>query len=87
MEREDGPFVTRLSRAPGAREARYSHLFSGQPADAVEGEDIEAEPARDIAAQHPGSRLQERVSALEELVTQLRTELDELKRAASGTSA
>src|SRR5271167_2936733 len=25
MEREDGPFVARLSRAPGAREARYIH--------------------------------------------------------------
>ncbi len=29
MEREDGPFIARLPRAPGARESRYAHLFSG----------------------------------------------------------
>src|ERR1700749_2171248 len=31
-EREDGPFVTRLPREPGRREARYAHLFSGEVA-------------------------------------------------------
>src|ERR1700684_678554 len=29
MSREDGPFIARLPRAPGARESRYAHLFSG----------------------------------------------------------
>src|ERR1700683_2791827 len=29
MTREDGPFIARLSKAPGARESRYAHLFSG----------------------------------------------------------
>ena len=29
MTREDGPFVARLPRAPGARESRYTHLFFG----------------------------------------------------------
>ena len=29
MQREDGPFIARLARAPGAREARFAHLFSG----------------------------------------------------------
>src|ERR1700719_807286 len=29
MAREEGPFIARLPRAPGARESRYAHLFSG----------------------------------------------------------
>src|SRR6195256_3898684 len=29
MTREDGPFIARLTRSPGARESRYAHLFSG----------------------------------------------------------
>jgi uncharacterized protein YceH (UPF0502 family) len=82
MEREDGPFVARLTRAPGAREARYAHLFSGIPAatanDAAEVEESTA----------PSSvRLSERVSALEESLRQLRSELDELKQAAPGLRA
>jgi uncharacterized protein YceH (UPF0502 family) len=28
--REDGPFVVKLPREPGRREARYAHLFSGE---------------------------------------------------------
>ncbi len=29
--RQDGPYVVPLARAPGQREARYAHLFSGEP--------------------------------------------------------
>src|SRR5260221_10479176 len=29
LTREDGPFIARLAKAPGARESRYAHLFSG----------------------------------------------------------
>ncbi|MGH8262684.1 MAG: YceH family protein, partial [Steroidobacteraceae bacterium] len=29
--RADGPFVMKLERAPGEREARFAHLFSGTP--------------------------------------------------------
>jgi uncharacterized protein len=80
MEREDGPFVARLIRAPGEREARYTHLFSGIPSAAATGEEVQAEES--AAAPRPGERLSERVSALEEAVRQLRAELDDLKRAA-----
>jgi uncharacterized protein YceH (UPF0502 family) len=96
MEREDGPFVARLSRSPGAREARYAHLFSGQPAaadaGASDGDDdddtaagagtaaLGAAPL--AAAPRPIERLSERISALEQMMDQLRAELDELKRAA-----
>jgi uncharacterized protein len=29
INRDDGPFVTRLAREPGRRDSRYAHLFSG----------------------------------------------------------
>jgi uncharacterized protein YceH (UPF0502 family)/ketosteroid isomerase-like protein len=34
MTREEGPFVVRLERQPGARESRYAQLFTELPADA-----------------------------------------------------
>ena len=89
IEREDGPFVTRLRRAPSEREARYSHLFSGQPATAIseaeaadEVQDTRARggPTPSADAQHAISALTDRSSALEDLVRQLRTDFDELKR-------
>jgi len=78
MEREDGPFVARLRRSPGEREARYAHLFSGIP-DALAGDEppFEDTPA---ATGSKTSSLAERVLILEELVQQLRADLDELKR-------
>jgi uncharacterized protein len=85
IEREDGPFVARLTRAPGEREARYAHLFSGIPAAAAAGDEPQADES--AAAPHSSERLGERwgerVSALEDSVRQLRAELDELKRATS----
>jgi len=85
IEREDGPFVARLSRSPGEREARYAHLFSGIPSAAVADETEESAAPRPAAA-HSSDRLSERVSALEESLGQLRSELDELKRAARTAS-
>jgi uncharacterized protein YceH (UPF0502 family) len=71
MEREDGPFVARLARASGAREARYAHLFSGN---------IESAPAEaDSVAEAGGPSLSQRVALLEELVAGLRAELDALE--------
>jgi uncharacterized protein YceH (UPF0502 family) len=74
MSREDGPFIARLARAPGARESRYAHLFSGAIESVPESE--AAEPA---AAASGGPSLSQRVSALEQLVEQLRAEIGELK--------
>jgi uncharacterized protein YceH (UPF0502 family) len=71
MTREDGPFIARLPRAPGARESRYAHLFSGII------ESVEESPAAEEAV--PGTAtLGQRVSQLEEAVRQLRMELDAL---------
>jgi uncharacterized protein len=76
MTREDGPFIARLPRAPGARESRYAHLFSG----AIESVE-EPAPAEDSAVQ-PHS-LSSRVAELEEAVRQLRAQIEALAGAPS----
>lgn len=71
--RTDGPFVVRLPREMGRRDARYAHLLSGEvsiPAPSA------SEP---ISAPRQGSSL-ERIEQLEQLVADLRRELDELKQ-------
>ncbi len=77
--REDGPFIVRLSRAPGARESRYMHLFSGpapiQPEETSQAGASGREPGADA-----DTHLTERIENLERLVADLRAELDELKR-------
>jgi hypothetical protein len=72
MRREDGPFLARLARTAGARESRYAHLFSGI---------IESEPQTAPSAELPAgaSSLSQRIGRLEELVEQLRGEIDALK--------
>jgi uncharacterized protein len=79
MAREDGPFIARLARAPGARESRYAHLFSGAIESAAEPEAAQASSA-------PGDpsapTLSQRVSALEEIVADLRAKIEALNRPA-----
>jgi uncharacterized protein len=75
MTREDGPFIARLPRAPGSRESRYAHLFSGSFESAPEPE---ASEAIDTAAGVPS--LSQRVGALEQLVEELRRRVDLLER-------
>lgn len=65
--REDGPFIARLPRLPGAREPRYAHLFSGPIESAPETLD---EPAPVVA-----DALAARVARLEAVVEELRREL------------
>jgi uncharacterized protein YceH (UPF0502 family) len=80
MTREDGPFIARLPRAAGARESRYTHLFSGMVESAPEPE------ADESSAAAPGAQsLSQRVGALEELVELLRAELEALKSALEPT--
>ena len=76
MTRTDGPFIARLPRAPGARESRYAHLFSGTV------ESVDPAAAADDAgnAGDAGAGLTERVEKLELLAAALRAEIDELKR-------
>lgn len=72
-EREDGPFVVKLPREPGMRESRYAHLFSGEVQAPEASETVQAAGAFSSADQ-------ERLAQLEELVSALRQELNELKR-------
>ena len=74
MEREDGPFIARLPRAPGARESRYAHLFSGNIESVPETED----PA-DTVVSGTSTTLAQRIATLEESVAKMRIELDTLK--------
>jgi uncharacterized protein len=77
MTREDGPFIARLPRAPGARESRYAHLFSGAIESAAEPE---AAQASSDAGDASVATLSQRVSALEQIVADLRAKIDALNR-------
>lgn len=75
-EHEGGPFVVRLPRAPGTRDARYAHLLGG---------DVQGAAATDLneppePAAIPRAGLAERVQALESQVADLQREFDELRR-------
>lgn len=73
MSRGDGPFVTRLARQPGRKEARYAHLLCGE----VEAEASEAAgtaPSAGEAGDH------DRIAALERGLEALREELAGIKR-------
>jgi uncharacterized protein len=75
MTREDGPFIARLPRAPGARESRYAHLFSGAMESAPEPD---AQESGETASGAP--TLAQRVSALEDLVEELRLKIEAFKQ-------
>ncbi len=79
MTREDGPFIARLERLPGTRESRYAHLFSGMIESVDEAAAADAS-AVDGGAPGAGS-LSGRVARLEELVEQLRRDLEAVKSA------
>jgi len=69
-ERADGPFIVRLPREPGRRDARYAHLFSGAVAAAAL-----VMPAETESAPAAPSRLER----LEQEVRELRAELAAIK--------
>jgi uncharacterized protein YceH (UPF0502 family) len=73
--RGDGPFVLKLERSPGEREARFAHLFSGVPTPAPRAAAV-GEPAPVAARTDRDAR----IAALEDAVAELRRELDELKQ-------
>ncbi len=84
MSRAEGPFVARLPRAPGARESRYAHLFSGS-IDSVPEPEVEAESAAAGHAHPAGPSLAQRVGTLEALVQALRADLEALAALAKRT--
>jgi len=70
MTREPQPVVTRLARRPGQKEPRYAHLLAGDVTEAI-----------DVAPLQPQSTATaaERITALEELVQELRNEVADLR--------
>jgi uncharacterized protein len=85
MEREDGPFVARLPRSPGERESRYAHLFFGAIESAPEPE--EPRGAREAPVGAPDMSalsLARRMEQLEQIVADMRREIDALKNSARG---
>jgi uncharacterized protein len=73
-ERADGPFVARLAREPGRREARYAHLFCGAIAsDTAVPDGAVSGGAAGLAA------CLSRLERLEHEVRELRAELEQLK--------
>jgi len=75
--RADGPFVLKLARQPGSREARYAQLFTGTPEVGSEPEAAHDTPARTSATPEPG--LAARVAALEAALAALTLEVQQLK--------
>ena len=71
--RADGPFVVRLPREPGRRDARYAHLFCGAVTIPAPTEESNTGPSMTSAA--ASSRLER----LEEEVRQLKEELKDIK--------
>ncbi|HSD40050.1 MAG TPA: YceH family protein [Rhodocyclaceae bacterium] len=63
-ERADGALVKLMPRAPGAREARWAHLLSGEPVASAH-----------VPAAAPEGGLASRVTVLEEQVAQLSAQL------------
>lgn len=74
MSRGEGAYVLKLPRQPGRKEARFAHLFCGEPELAEPEVLVNSEPATlEVRAEN------ERVTRLEEELTCVRTELEELK--------
>ena len=70
MAREPQPVVTRLARRPGQKEPRYAHLLAGDVTEAIDIAPLQTPSTATTA---------ERVTALEELVQELRNEVADLR--------
>jgi uncharacterized protein YceH (UPF0502 family) len=81
MER-DQPLLTRLARQSGRKEARYAHLFSGEPVLLAEDGSPPPETARlrVMGENERIARLEGEVAVLREEVAGLRQVMEEFKR-------
>lgn len=73
MERDPDPLVVRLPVQPGSKEARYTHLLSGEP-------DLEAVEEVRTVSPAVESALERRVAALETEFERLKQEFAEFRR-------
>ena len=72
---ESGPFVTRLPRAAGTRDARYAHLLCGD----VQGAPVDEPDEAAAAPAVPRLGLAERVQSLEMQVERLQQALEDIR--------
>jgi len=91
MDREGGPVVVELPRAPGRRDPEFMHLLSGPVAAAPRQPPVQKAPpaiAPDIAPHSEShtepSELEARVSSLEKEVAELRRQLESLSESDAG---
>ena len=69
-EYREGPLVTQVARQPGRKEARYTHLLSGEPS--------QDEPLTDSSP--PRAGFDARLGALENEVRELREQIGRIQR-------
>ena len=75
LGQREPPLVRALARQPGTKEVRYMHLFSGEPPEHL----MQAPVARPSPTMADDSN-SERIAALEQEVSSLRTELTEVQQ-------
>jgi uncharacterized protein YceH (UPF0502 family) len=78
LSTEELPFIIQLPKRAGQKEARYAHLFAGEPDLSFEDDAI-AEPARKSVGE-----LEARVATLEENYAQLKNDFDKLMKELMG---
>ena len=74
LAQREPPLTRILPRQPGTKESRYTHLFSGEPAEQPEVARASS-PAPDV-----GNSVADRILTLEEEVSRLRAELSEVQQ-------
>ncbi|MGH9703660.1 MAG: YceH family protein [Candidatus Acidiferrales bacterium] len=72
----DPPLVKILPRQPGTKEARYTHLLSGD----VEIPEVQAAPGRDAAAASASASTGDRLARAESEIAELKEEIAALKQ-------
>jgi uncharacterized protein YceH (UPF0502 family) len=77
---EPGPLARKLARQPGARESRYAHLLSGEPAVADETAPAEAATGRQDTVGERVARLEAEIAALGERVEKVESRLEEFRK-------
>ena len=79
MERQP-PLVRVLSRQPGTKESRYTHLFSGEYTPETATASTHASSDLRRAAKDDADENDQRIADLEAAVASLKTEIEELRR-------
>jgi uncharacterized protein len=75
MQREP-PLVKMLARQPGTKEARYAHLFSGEPAEVVANTEAPGPSGTGLSV----AQMEAEIAALREEVAELREQVEKVLR-------